>query len=283
MIPGKTYTPEDYLAMAWRWKWIILVPFVLVTPLVAAWTYSLPDMFRSETLILVVPQRVPESYVQSTVTARIEDRLQSITQQILSRTRLERIIENFDLYPGQREVQVMEDVVVSMRNAIDVQLIKGDAFRVSFEYGEPQNAMKVTERLASLFIEENLRDREVLAEGTHQFLESQLEDSRRRLVEQEKTLEDYTRTYSNELPSQLEANLQVIQNPRSRFRESAARSSATVIADSSSSGRSPTRPRRNSARHKYPPAATPATTACRPGEPPCSAWSRRATHSMPWS
>ena len=59
---------------------------------------TLPNLYRSDTLILVVPQRVPESYVRSTVTTRIEDRLQSITQQILSRTRLERIIQDFNLY-----------------------------------------------------------------------------------------------------------------------------------------------------------------------------------------
>ena len=68
--------------------------------------------------------------------------------------------------------------------------------------------MRVTERLASLFIEENLRDREVLAEGTNQFLEAQLEDARRRLIENEKRLEDYRSQHSGELPTQLEANIQ---------------------------------------------------------------------------
>jgi len=72
--------------------------------------------------------------------------------------------------------------------------------------------MKVTERLASLFIEENLKDRELLADGTNQFLESQLEDARRRLIEQEKKVEAYRRQHSGELPTQLESNLQAIQN-----------------------------------------------------------------------
>ena len=62
-----------------------------------------------------MPQRVPESYVRSTVTTRIEDRLQSISQQILSRTRLERIIQDFNLYTEERRTGIMEDIVERMR------------------------------------------------------------------------------------------------------------------------------------------------------------------------
>jgi polysaccharide chain length determinant protein (PEP-CTERM system associated) len=169
-------------------------------------------LYRSETVILVVPQRVPESYVRPTVTTRIEDRLNSITQQILSRTRLERVIQDFNLYEEQRRVGIMEDIVQQMSRDIHVQVVKGDAFRVSYVGREPRTVMKVTERLASLFIEENLRDREVLAEGTNQFLEAQLEDARRRLIEQEKKLETYRRQHAGELPEQLDSNLQAVQN-----------------------------------------------------------------------
>ncbi len=102
----------------------------------------------------------------------------------------------------------MEDIVERMRKEIEVQVVKGDAFRVGFTSSDARTAMRVTERLASLFIEENLRDREVLAEGTNQFLEAQLEDARRRLIENEKRLEDYRSQHSGELPTQLEANIQ---------------------------------------------------------------------------
>src|SRR4051812_48915935 len=212
MLPGKAYKPEDVLLILRRRIWLLLVPFAVVSAGVAAWAYKLPDQFRSETVILVVPQRVPESYVRSTVTTRIEDRLQSITQQILSRTRLERIIQDFNLYPEERKAAIMEDVVDRMRGNINVQVVKGDAFRVSFISDEARTAMRVTERLASLFIEESLRDREVLAEGTNQFLEAQLEDARRRLVDHEKKLEEYRRQYAGQLPTQVESNLQVLQN-----------------------------------------------------------------------
>ena len=72
--------------------------------------------------------------------------------------------------------------------------------------------MKVTERLASLFIEESLRDRTALAEGTNQFLETQLQEARNRLIEQEKRLEAYRRQHAGELPSELNSNMQAIQN-----------------------------------------------------------------------
>jgi polysaccharide chain length determinant protein (PEP-CTERM system associated) len=186
----------------------VVLPAIVIAASVAAWVRTLPNLYHSETLILVVPQRVPESYVRSTITTRIEDRLQSIAQQILSRTRLERIIQDFNLYVPERRTAIMEDIVEQMRKEIEVQVVKGDAFRVGFTSTDARTAMRVTERLASLFIEENLRDREVLAEGTNQFLEAQLEDARRRLIENEKRLEDYRTQHAGDLPTQLEANIQ---------------------------------------------------------------------------
>ena len=212
MIAKKQYGLSDVVAVAKRRCWLILLPCGLAALGTAIATTYLPDRYRADTLILVVPQRVPESYVRSTVTTRIEDRLQSISQQILSRTRLERIIDDLNLYPKERHSAIMEDLVEKMRRNIDVEIVKGDAFRVSFIGDEPRTVMKVTERLASLFIEENLRDREVLAEGSYEFLDSQLEESRRKLVEHEKKLEDYRRRYAGQLPNQVDANLQVIQN-----------------------------------------------------------------------
>ncbi len=212
MIPGKTYTPELILQIAWRRKWWIVIPAILVAGAVALWTRQLPNMYRSDALIMVVPQRVPEEYVRSTVTQSVEDRLQSISQQILSRTRLERIIDDLGLYADQRKTSIMEDIVEGMRTDIEVQVVKGDTFRVGFRSGDPRTAMRVAERLASLFIDESLRDREVLAEGTNQFLEAQLEEARRMLIDNEKKLEDYRRRHDGQLPTQLEANMQGLHN-----------------------------------------------------------------------
>lgn len=220
MLPGKTFTAADAAKIIRRRIWTLLLPLALISAATAVTARLLPDKYKSETLILVVPQQVPESYVRSTVTTRIEDRLQSIAQQILSRTRLERIIQDFDLYEKERRAGIMEDVVEGMRKDINIQVVKGDAFRVTYSGTEPRTVMRVTERLASLFIEENLHDREVLADGTNQFLEAQLEDARRRLVEQERKLEEYRRQHSGELPSQLESNMQAIQNAQLQIQSS---------------------------------------------------------------
>jgi protein tyrosine kinase modulator len=212
MLPGKSYNPEDILRIVRTRIWVLLVPFALVSAATALIVHGLPDRYRSETVILVVPQRVPEEYVRSTVTTRIEDRLQSLVQQILSRSRLERIIQDFDLYADERRTGIMEDIVETMRRDIGVNILPGEAFRISYTGANPRTVTRVTERLASLFIEENFRDRAVLAEGTNQFLEAQLEDARRRLIEQEKKVEAYRKRFAGQLPSQLESNLQVLQN-----------------------------------------------------------------------
>src|SRR5207244_9007227 len=86
--------------------------------------------------------------------------------------------------------------------------VKGDAFRIGFTANSPRTAMRVAERLSSLFIDENLRDRQVLADDTDQFLEAQLEDARRRLIDNEKQLEEYRRRHDGELPTQVDSNLQ---------------------------------------------------------------------------
>jgi len=209
MIPGKTYTAEDFLRIAWRRKWVILFPFLVASVATYVVVKRLPNRYQSKTLILVVPQRVPDSYVHSTVSAPIEDRLRSMKEQILSRSRLERVMEDFDLYPDERRRSSMEDVVDKMRREIVVDTVKGDSFTVSYTAGDARVAMRVTERLAAMFIEESLRDRVVLAEGTNQFLESQLEDARQRLVAHEKKLEVYRERYAGELPTQLQSNLQI--------------------------------------------------------------------------
>jgi polysaccharide chain length determinant protein (PEP-CTERM system associated) len=223
MIPGKKYTPDDVLATLWRYKWLIVVPAILLSCATVLYTRTLPDRYRSETVIMIQPPRVRPDLVKTTVNVKVSDRVQTITQQVMSRTRLEGIILDLDLYPDLRKTELMEDVVERMRRDVTIEVVRGDAFRVSYESDVPVTAMKVAERLARLFIDENLRDREMLAEGTSQFLSSQLEDARRRLIEQEKKLEAYRRKYAGELPSQMESNLTAINSLQSQAR---------VIADS---------------------------------------------------
>lgn len=212
MLPGKTFGPEEILEILRRRYWHLLVPVALISALTALIARKLPDRFKAEAVVLVVPQQVPEAYVKSTVTTRLEDRLDSIQDQILTRTRLEKIITDFNLYPDLRKTGIMEDVVEQMRKDLNVQIFKGDAFKVSYIGEQPRLVAQVTDQLASLFIEESLKDRASQTEGTSSFLESELEDARRRLEEQEKKVEQYRMKYSGQLPTQLDSNQSALHN-----------------------------------------------------------------------
>ena len=112
----------------------------------------------------------------------------------------------------------IEALVERMRANIEVKTVEGsESFRVSYVGSDPEVVTKVTARLAGLFIEENTRDRNALAQQTSAFLESQLENARTRLVEQEKRLEAYRLKYGTELPTQLQSNIQVIQNTETQI------------------------------------------------------------------
>jgi polysaccharide chain length determinant protein (PEP-CTERM system associated) len=219
VLPGKKYSLEEIARLVWRRKWLVLLPFAVGLAGAVVLARDVPQRYMSETLIMVVPQRVSSDLVKPNDVRGMEDRLPSISEQIQTRSRLERIINEFNLYPEARASGVMEDVVKQMRDNIVVRL-EGktqEAFRVSFVSSDPVTAQKVTERLASWYIDENLRDKERFAISTNQFLDSELENAKRRLMEHEKKLEAYRRRYSGQLPSQLESNLQSMQNAQQQL------------------------------------------------------------------
>jgi len=177
-----------------RWPAWILVPAIAGAAIGAVVASRVTPLYKSETLILVVPSRVSESYVRPTDSSKISDRLQSISQQILSRTRLERMIQEFDLYSEERRSgRKLDEVTDMMRKNIEVHIDQSDAFSIGFIGTQPRAVMRVAERLASLLIEANMRDREALAEGTTQFLLAALENVRTRLVTKNSQLRALTR------------------------------------------------------------------------------------------
>jgi polysaccharide chain length determinant protein (PEP-CTERM system associated) len=115
---------------------------------------------------------------------------------------------------------IMEDVIERMRTRdVSINVVTNrrrgasdaTSFRIGFESPQPRMAVQVAERLANLFVQENLEDRELMADSTNQFLQAQLEDARRRLVEHEKKLEDFRLRNAGRLPSQMQSNLQMMQ------------------------------------------------------------------------
>jgi hypothetical protein len=132
VIPGKKYKPEDILEIAWRRRWLLVVPLVVASIGTMLWSSRLPDRYRSEAVVLIVPPRVPQNYVRPTVTKGLQDRLEGMRQEILSRTRLERIITEFDLYPELRRRTIMDTVVARMREDIGLQVAAPRSCRASW-------------------------------------------------------------------------------------------------------------------------------------------------------
>jgi uncharacterized protein involved in exopolysaccharide biosynthesis len=149
VIPGKQYTVEDLVNAAWRRRWIIAVPFIVLSLFTVLVAQLLPNRYRSEALLQVMPQQVPENFVRPTVTTRLDVRLPLLAQTILSRTQLERIVQDFNLYPKERQHETMEDVIERMRSK-DILIggrnggrIEGDSFTIGFEAGDARVAMQI--------------------------------------------------------------------------------------------------------------------------------------------
>jgi uncharacterized protein involved in exopolysaccharide biosynthesis len=186
---GKSLDIHDYTEVFLRRIWYFVIPFVIIVAAASLYALFLPKMYRATTLVLVTPQKVPENFVRPTVTSRIEDRLQSISQEIMSRTRLEMVIAEFKLYAEEAKSLSKEEIVEAMRKNVQVE-IKGKEgfFTISYVGGDPKTVTMVTNKLASLFIEENLKFREQQAQGTSDFLSIELNAMRTKLEAQEATI-----------------------------------------------------------------------------------------------
>jgi succinoglycan biosynthesis transport protein ExoP len=216
-------SPEHYLRVILHRKWLVIAVFALVSAGTAIYSYRMPDTFTSDTLILVDPQKVPESYVKSTVTGDVRNRLGTLQQQILSSTRLQKIIDTLNLYPTEKKSLVREDLIAMMRRHISVSMVSDggsqdlQAFRISFSGTEPRVVAQVANELASLFIDENLKAREQQATGTTEFLQNQLQETRKALEEQEAKLKDFKLKHIGEMPEQQTADLQILGQLQSQL------------------------------------------------------------------
>lgn len=190
MTPEITRRPfSSFFGSFGGWKTLIAVPTVVLAVVAYGTSFLIQPQYRAEAVIRLLPQKVPDIYVKPTVTTPIEDRLQSISETVLSRTRLERVIQDLSLYAEQRRAGgTSEDNVNDLRGHIAVVVEHGDRVRVSYTGTQPTAVAKVTDRVTGLFIDESLRQRTSEAEGISNFLETQLEDTRRRLIDQAKRL-----------------------------------------------------------------------------------------------
>jgi succinoglycan biosynthesis transport protein ExoP len=198
-----------------RRRWQFLVPFFCGWALVWGMSWLIPSTYRSGTLILVEQPSVPEKYVVSNIDSDIQQQLDSITEQILSRTRLLRVIDHLGLYTSDRKHRSPEDLVDKMRKDIEIELSHGDdkklsAFYIYYASRDPKMAQLTTAELANLFITENLEQRQKRSENTTNFLEDQLEQARAKLAAQEAKMRVFKDQHLGELPTQTQSNLQIL-------------------------------------------------------------------------
>jgi len=211
----------DRLLGIWhRRRWLGIAIFAVVAAAVLSLARYLPDLYRATATVLVERRQVPESFVRSSVTGELETRLQTINQEVLSRARLEQLITRFDLYREARARGSMEGAVEAMRRDIRIE-IKGVeqpggrtmavAFVLSYQGRDPQVVATVTNALAALYVEENVRLREQQAAGTAAFLRGQLAETKVRLDEQERRVGAFRARWAGELPQQLAVNLATLE------------------------------------------------------------------------
>ena len=205
-----------YLNVVRRRHMYFLIPLLLGWLVVWGAGWVLPPLYQSSTLILVEQPSMPSNYVTPNVSEDLQDRLQSITQQILSRTRLLLIMDKYHLYEGGHNQRTSDEKVTLMRKDIDIQLVQREdrkgitGFTISYQGVNPQIAQQVTGELTDLFIDENLKARQQHSEDTTSFIESQLANAGASLAEQEAKVRDYEAKHQGELPSQQASNLQIL-------------------------------------------------------------------------
>jgi protein tyrosine kinase modulator len=217
---GRSIGLASILEMVRRHWALALLPFLFLLVAVTSFALFLPSLWTARAVILVDRQQIPEAFVKSTVTSDVENRLLTLSQEILSSARLMKIIEAHNLYPDvRRRTQSPDEPVERMRRdiRIDFQHDERDrrnprtvAFSVAYTTTNPVAAMTVANQLASLYVDENIRYREKQSVSTSEFLQTQLTDVRGRLQNQERKITDFKERHMGQLPEQREANLRTL-------------------------------------------------------------------------
>ncbi len=206
---------QDYLQILTKRKWVIIFSFLFVFLGASVYMVIAPKQYLSTTTILIISQKVPEEFVRSTVTMRPEDRIPVIEQQIKSRTRVKKVMEEVGLFTEARKEGLEDEAIAAMINRIGIGVAEdtskaqteSDVFSISFFHEDPMLAMLTTSRIASLFVEENMKLREKQAVGTSEFLDSQLKETKAKLDVQEEKVKRYKMQFSGGLPEELATNL----------------------------------------------------------------------------
>lgn len=186
----------------------------------------MPDRYKATTTILVDPQKVSEKYVSPTVSSDPGQRLTTITQQVLSATRLQQIIDDMHLYPELHGKLSREELIELMRKDITITVKQGSssglsAFTIEYEGGQRQQVAQVANQLAASFIEWNVKSREQQTQDTTEFLDAQLKEAKQNLEQQEARLSAFKLRHLGEMPEQQPANMQALTQLQGQFQANA--------------------------------------------------------------
>jgi succinoglycan biosynthesis transport protein ExoP len=225
---GRSSELETALEIWSRRKWVALAVFATILAATTSLTVSLPDLYRATATVLVETQQISETLVQPTVAIELETRLQTIRQEVMSRTRLWNLITQFDLYPSLRKKGVPFDAIIEqMRRDIDLEL-KGEqqasgrsptiAFEIGYAGRDPQVVAGVANALASFYVSENSKIREGQAVRTAEFLKAQLADAKSDMDAHERRASEYNVSHIGELPQQVAANLASLERLNTQLR-----------------------------------------------------------------
>lgn len=220
---------EDYWAIVRRHRWLILLSVFVCWATVWGIGWLLPATYQSEALILVEDQKVASELVPPNVSISLQDQLQSMTQQILSRTQLQAIIGRYHLYPkhgGLLAVFEPTDLVDQMRKDITITPVevpdrngKSDltAFKIDYMGPTPELAQQVNNELTSAFLDQNMKSQQELSQSTTSFFDNQLADARAKLEEQGAKVRAFKAQHVGELPDQLESNVQILSGVQNQL------------------------------------------------------------------
>ncbi len=215
---------DYYVKLVLKCRWLLIIPFCLSMLVGLYLAVTLPKVYRTSSLIMVVPKTVPDKFVPSLQATNTQERIKTIKQQILSRSNLEKIITDFDLYSGPEYRNLyLEDKVEMVRQRAEVDVTSSgrgvDSFRIAFTGKEPRKVAAVANALASRFIDESISVimEEVLE--TNQFLDGELDDLRAKLKEIEMGIQKYRRENMGELPEELGSNLRIIDRLQAQLSE----------------------------------------------------------------
>jgi len=208
--------PLQQIRQSWgtvvHFKWWIMLGALAIS--LAGFTVIalMPDYYKATTTIMVDPQKIPEKFVASTISVDLQQRLTTISQTVMSTTRLQEIIEQLNLYPQLRQTTPMEQIIELMRKDITIEVKQGaiSTFTISYESKSKQLVAPVANQLASRFIEWNLATRTGQVETTTQFLTSQLQKTKQDLEEQEHKLREFKMAHVGEIPEQQATNMQML-------------------------------------------------------------------------